>query len=82
MSSLLIAKNLTRDIKFMIDFSDNNNSYWYNETDFDINEIAKNVISNFPGAKLISLWINGFKFKWNNMILTIDNYDEDDDIYN
>jgi len=82
MSSQLIAKNLTRDINFMIDFSNNDVSYWYDETDFNINDIANNVISNFPGSTLISVWNNGFKFRWNNKILTVDNYDEDDDLYN
>ncbi len=76
MSSSIIAENLTNDIKFMIDFKDNDTSYWYDELDFDINEVAKRVTSNFTGAKLIEINQNGFKFRWNNMNININNYDE------
>lgn len=80
MESLKIADYLTSDIIFMIDNKDiydhNNFNLWYDEIDFDINDVAKHILSKFPNSTLINMYHNGFNFKWNNMIIYIrNNYD-------
>jgi hypothetical protein len=80
MSSAIIARNLTSDITFMLHnrdiFGDYSMSYWYDETDFDINEVAKNVAKQFPNSKVIEVYKNGFKINWNGTIMNISNSDE------
>lgn len=78
MESSIIANYLTSDINFIMQNKDlfyDTMDYWYDETDFDINQVANKVISNFPNAKLISVGSNCFKFRWNNNIINISNYD-------
>lgn len=80
MSSSIIASHLTSDIKFMLHnrdiFGDHSMNYWYDETDFDINEVAKNVAKQFPNSRVIEVYENGFKINWNGTIMNISNSEE------
>lgn len=80
MDSITIADHLTSDISFMLDhkkiFNDINFNLWYDEIDFDIKEVAKEVISKFPNSRLLEVYHDGFKFKWNKYIIYIKNFDE------
>jgi len=80
MSSAIIANNLTSDIKFLLSnrdiFGDYPTSYWYDETDFDIEEVAKNVANQFPDSRVIEVFQNGFKINWNGTIINISNCEE------
>lgn len=79
-SSSKTALYLTSKIKFMLEnkdlYKNHSANHWYDEINFNITEVAEEVIKNFPDARIIQYYENGFKFKWNNIYIKVNNYEE------
>jgi len=80
MASSKIALYLTSSIKYMLNnrdlYENCDTNYWFPEKNFNINDVANEVIKNFPNSYIIDINSNGFNFKWNKMIIKISNHED------